>query len=143
MSAWKVLLSIDGTASGTSADADAVSAYAGGTWLLTVNFGSDYPFRAPQIRFVTPIYHCNISSDGNICMPELTDQWSPALSVAHLLCGIEALLLHPNADDPLDCIKAQILRDERAEYMSNARGHTKMYASEPRESLMETYQLQG
>ena len=38
--------------------------YEGGTWILTCQFPQDYPFRAPGIRFITPMYHCNVSADG-------------------------------------------------------------------------------
>ena len=138
-----MLLSFDGAAAAHNTHKDTIGAYAGGVWLLTIKFGADYPFKPPTVRFVTPIYHCNISSDGNICMPELADQWSPAFSVAHLLQAIESLLLDPCPDDPLDCIKAQVLRDDRAEYMINVREHTKMHAFEPREGLVEKYHLQG
>jgi hypothetical protein len=42
--------------------------YSGYNWLLSVEFHpSAYPFRPPAVRFVTPIYHCNISDDGKIC----------------------------------------------------------------------------
>jgi ubiquitin-protein ligase len=44
------------TAGAGSSGADAVSAYAGGAWwLLAVSFGSNYPLKPPQVRFVTPV----------------------------------------------------------------------------------------
>ena len=38
--------------------------YAGGCWLAYVRFPIDYPMMGPEIRFVTPIHHCNVNTHG-------------------------------------------------------------------------------
>ena len=71
----------------------------------------------------------------------LKEQWSPALSISKLLLAIEQLLVDPNPDDPLDCTKAQVLRDDRAKYMAEARKHTQQHAAAPRSELVQAYSL--
>lgn len=41
--------------------------YFGGCWLLYIEFTQHYPHQPPILRFQTPIYHCNVNSDGKIC----------------------------------------------------------------------------
>jgi ubiquitin-conjugating enzyme E2 D/E len=44
------------------------SFYEDGIYLISCKFPKDYPKRPPTMRFVTPIYHCNISFSGIICL---------------------------------------------------------------------------
>ena len=68
------------------------SPYAGGVFFLNIHFPTDYPFKPPKMTFTTRIYHCNINSNGSICLDILKDQWSPALTVSKVLLSISSLL---------------------------------------------------
>jgi ubiquitin-conjugating enzyme E2 D len=103
--------------------------YEGGTWVVTIDFPSDYPFKPPKVRFVTRFYHCNISTDGGICLDILKDQWSPALTISKVFLSLSSLATGPNPDDPLDACKAQLYRDNRGRYEQEAQEWTRKYAS--------------
>jgi len=118
---------------------DLPGAYAGGTWVLTVEFPADYPFKPPRVRFATPIYHCNVSSGGGICLDVLKDGWHPALTVARVLASVRALVEDPNAEDPMDAFKGQQCRDDRAAYDAAVREHTQRHAALTPAELQEKY----
>ena len=42
------------------------SDYAGGKYELLVEFKVDYPYENPKIKFITPIYHCNVKDNGEL-----------------------------------------------------------------------------
>jgi len=91
------------------------SPYHGGIFFLEIHFPSDYPFKPPKVSFKTRIYHCNINSNGNICLDILKDQWSPALTISKVLLSICSLLTDPNPNDPLvGSIAQQYLADREA-----------------------------
>jgi ubiquitin-conjugating enzyme E2 D len=104
------------------------SPYSGGVFFLDIHFPADYPFKPPKVHFTTRIYHCNINSNGGICLDILKDQWSPALTISKVLLSICSLLTDPNPDDPLVPDIAQLLKTDRTRHDSTAREWTSKYA---------------
>merc|ERR1712070_735886 len=103
--------------------------YEGGVFFLNIAFPSDYPFKPPKCHFTTKIYHCNISSNGSICLDILKDQCSPALTIAKVLLSISSLLTDPNPADPLVPEIAHVYKTNKAEYEKTAREWTSKYAT--------------
>merc|ERR1711924_237684 len=79
------------------------SPYEAGTFLLSIRFHPGHPYMPPRIRFITKLYHCNVSSDtGALSIDMLADQWSPALTIGKVIMGIMSLLPHPNPGVPFE-----------------------------------------
>ena len=104
------------------------SPYEGGVFFLNITFPSDYPFKPPKIQFTTKIYHCNINSNGSICLDILKDQWSPALTLSKVLLSISSLLTDPNPNDPLEPSIANLLKNDPKKHEQFAREWTQKYA---------------
>jgi ubiquitin-conjugating enzyme E2 D/E len=102
--------------------------YEGGIFALDISFPPEYPSKPPKVRFVTRIYHANVSDDGGICLDILRDQWSPVLSIAKVLLSISSLLTDPNPDHGLRPDAVKQLRSDRPSYDRTAKEWTAKYA---------------
>ena len=96
------------------------SPYAGGVFFLNIHFPTAYPFKPPKVTFTTRIYHCNVNSNGSICLDILKDQWSPALTISKVLLSISSLMTDANPDDPLVPEIAHLFKTNRAKHDENA-----------------------
>eukprot|EP00026_Physarum_polycephalum_P006050 Phypoly_transcript_06090.p1 GENE.Phypoly_transcript_06090~~Phypoly_transcript_06090.p1 ORF type:complete len:579 (+),score=89.06 Phypoly_transcript_06090:90-1826(+) len=117
------------------------TSYEGGIWVVTFSFPSDYPFRPPRVLFITPIYHCNISDQGRVCLDILQNHWSPNLTVEKVMQSLTALLQEPNPDDALDAWKASIARTDRPRYEQEIKNHTKAHACASEDDARQRYNL--
>ena len=79
------------------------SAYENGTYEVEINVTKEYPHKAPKARFITKVWHPNISSvTGCICLNLLNGDWQLVDNLATLMGSIKALLICAEPNDPQD-----------------------------------------
>lgn len=103
--------------------------YEGGIFKIDIIFPPEYPFDPPSIKFITPIYHCNISERGLICLDILKKKWSPILTISKVLLSLCSLLSDPNPDDPLRNEIAREYKEDKIKHDEIAKRYTLRYAS--------------
>jgi ubiquitin-conjugating enzyme (huntingtin interacting protein 2) len=97
--------------------------------LLEIKIPDTYPFNPPKVRFVTRIWHPNISSvTGAICLDILKDQWAAAMTLRTVLLSIQALLASAEPDDPQDAVVANQYKNHFQVYKKTARHWTNVFA---------------
>lgn len=116
--------------------------YAHGCWLLWIRFPHSFPDTPPEVRFKTPILHCNINSTGRVCHSILDRNWTPDTSVKRIFDCVYGLLLNPDVEDPLDSNLALDSYDDSGTYQVRIVEHTKAHASTPPEVLSAQMLLQ-
>jgi ubiquitin-conjugating enzyme E2 G1 len=103
--------------------------YEGGFFKALLDFPDDYPNKPPKMRFVTPIWHPNISTDGDVCISILhepgedrwgyetpQERWLPVHTVETIITSVISMLAEPNADSPANVDAAKEFRHNYTEF---------------------------
>eukprot|EP00727_Mastigamoeba_balamuthi_P005757 m51a1_g1800 putative C-tail anchored protein (1599) ;mRNA; r:437863-444175 len=113
------------------------SPYAGGCWVIYVQFPDAFPLIAPEVRFVTPIKHCNVNPHGKICHSVFGRNWTSDTTMATALDCVYGLLLVPETQDPLDSNLAHQFFADRSAYDTAISDHVRAHANRPMQAWSE------
>merc|ERR1712224_618865 len=92
-----------------------------------------WPEQSPEIRFVTPIRHCNVNPHGRVCHSILDRNYTQDTSIQSILNCLFGLLLNPVYEDPLDSTLALQFYEASGVYEDSIRRHVARHASRSRE----------
>ncbi|CZR54739.1 probable ubiquitin--protein ligase [Phialocephala subalpina] len=113
--------------------------YEGGTYVVDVILPNEYPFKPPQMKFKTKLWHPNVSSQtGAICLDTLGTAWSPVLTIKSALLSLQSLLSTPEPKDPQDAEVASMLMKNPDQFQRVAREWAIKYANAPKSTQWET-----
>ncbi|CAD8106696.1 unnamed protein product [Paramecium primaurelia] len=110
--------------------------YEGGVFILYLQFDENYPNKPPNLRFLTPIYHCNINSQGRICHSILDRNYTLDTTILQIFSAIFGLLMTPEPDDPLDTTIASEYLENLALYQNKAKAYTQEHAKKPLDEVI-------
>ena len=98
---------------------------------LHLSLPTEYPFKPPTLSFKTKIYHPNVTNDdkGSMCLGMLrADEWKPSSKIDAVLSFARTLLLEPQPDDAVEGGIAREYKENKKEFIKNAKAWTKQYA---------------
>ena len=114
------------------------TSYKNGLFILSITFPKDYPQKAPEVCFLTPIYHVNVNpkwpafagaeSLGHVCISTL-NWWKPEYTMREVLTNIFALFYLGNPESPYGLDRADEFRNNRAVYEEKIKKFTRKYAN--------------
>ena len=94
-----------------------------------MEFSNDYPSKPPKCKFVPPLYHPNVYTNGNICLSILNTDWRPAITVKQMILGIQDLLDDPNMSSPAQSEAYNCRKKSPAKYKAKIKALAKKHAA--------------
>ena len=102
--------------------------YEGRKYCLEIFYPDKYPFKPPDAKFLTKIWHPNVSPvTGTISL----DGWSPAMTLEALLLHLQALLRDPDLNNPYDTFVTDQYTHSRDIFILTAKHWSNVYAGGP------------
>ena len=93
------------------------SPFVGGKFTVSIDFQDNYPFKCPNVKFLTKIYHPNVKTDtGEICDEMLKNVWVPTLDARYIISTLQDLIANPTTDSPLEAEIANQFQFNRAKF---------------------------
>ncbi|KAG0138404.1 ubiquitin-conjugating enzyme/RWD-like protein [Tuber indicum] len=107
--------------------------YEGGEFVVDIKLPDNYPFMPPRMKFITKIWHPNVSSQtGAICLDTLSQKWSPVLTIKTALLSLQSLLDAPEPTDPQDAEVAQQMIKNPGAFRVKAQEWAHRFAGAPK-----------
>jgi ubiquitin-conjugating enzyme E2 R len=117
-----------------------------------MTFSNNYPYSPPTFKFLEPIFHPNIYSDGKLCISILhapgedeqsgesaSERWSPLQGVESVLRSILLLLDDPEISSPANVDAGVMYRDNRTQYIAKAKAAVEASKKDiPKDFVMPT-----
>ncbi|XP_041376583.1 uncharacterized protein LOC121389041 [Gigantopelta aegis] len=104
------------------------SPYEGGIFLLYLQIPQSYPMRPPKVRFITKMFHPNISRHGDVGLDSIHHNWSLALTISKVLVSIQSLLTDPYCSVCMEPAIGKLYKKNFPEFERIARLWTWKYA---------------
>ncbi|KAL6121715.1 hypothetical protein NUSPORA_01324 [Nucleospora cyclopteri] len=95
--------------------------YEGGTFSLVLTFDDEYPQHAPEVCFLSKMFHPNVYPNGDLCLDILKNKWSPSYNVTAILLSVQSLLNDPNINSPANMEAAEMYEKNKEEYKKKVR----------------------
>eukprot|EP01083_Nonionella_stella_P026174 72037_1 len=103
--------------------------YEGGKFKINIIFSDDYPMKAPELQFITKVYHPSVKTDdGKVCPEVIGKDWAPTLNVGYILETVIQMLVNPQPDSPLEPEIAEMLVKDKKKFDKTAKQWTKKHA---------------
>ena len=104
--------------------------YEGGFYKIECRFFEDYPESAPQLKFVTRIFHCNVGErTGHICINSIKNNWSPSLTMEDVFNHIIVLLYKQNPESPMNKTAAKLYVEDKKKFLEKVKEYKIKYAN--------------
>lgn len=104
--------------------------FLGGKFVVNLDFNDNYPFKNPKVKYLTKIYHPNVSAEGQICMQAIENNWVPTRNANFVIEYLLTMIKAPEPENPQDNDIAEVYKNKYAQWQATAAEWTVQYATQ-------------
>ena len=111
------------------------TSYKGGIFYFKIKFSQNYPKSAPEIIFLTPIYHVNVNHINSPSTPlghvffSFLNHWNEEYKIREILIKLYTIFYLSNPNSPFGDDRANEIRYNRQLFEEKVKYFTKKYAN--------------
>ncbi|EPR78053.1 Ubiquitin conjugating enzyme E2 [Spraguea lophii 42_110] len=94
--------------------------YNGREFVFHLKIPIEYPFKPPKLICMTPIFHPNIDSEGNVCLEIIREKWTCALGIQNIIVSAVTLFFEFNGDNALNIEAGDMFVSNYDEFVKKA-----------------------
>ncbi|MFX1519593.1 MAG: ubiquitin-conjugating enzyme family protein [Promethearchaeota archaeon] len=102
--------------------------YEGGVFEIEIEIPRQFPFAAPQVKWLTETWHPNIYRE-KVCVGILGKDWSPSNSLVDVIETLRILLAAPNPTNPLNTAAANQMQNDLERFKKTIKDYIERYAT--------------
>ena len=103
--------------------------YEGGHFILSITLPEQYPFKPPEAKFDTKIYHPNVLKDsGEICKDMYQTGWGPVKNIRWVIELILSFLINPVPEHSVEVDISRQMVEAPEAFEATARQWVQQYA---------------
>ena len=99
--------------------------YHNNKYKIDITIPLKYPNEPPVVKFISSIFHPNISINGAVCLNILRSppngDWKPSINLPNVILCIHNLLSYPNPQDPLNYEAGKLYDEDKDAFNLRAR----------------------
>ena len=119
------------------------SPYENKWWYLKISLPNEYPFKPPQIGFVSVPYHLNVSKEGRICLDSIQSNYLYSNRIVNFIVEIKKMLSSPSIEKVVDLTIYDTFLNNRPFYEQLARDSTNLNAKDNFMDFMQEPKIDG
>ncbi|KAL1110467.1 hypothetical protein AAG570_007995 [Ranatra chinensis] len=104
------------------------SPYEGGLFYLYLQVPYSYPMTPPIVKFLTRIFHPNVSRHGDVGIDSIHHNWTLALTISKILISVQSLLTDPFCEVCMEPGVGKLYMKDKIAFGNIARTWTWKYA---------------
>ena len=102
--------------------------YENNIYKLSIKFPQDFPRSPPSIKFITKIFHPNVSTKGDVCVSSIGSLWNENNDIITILYSIFKMLKTPNLEHGINEEAINLCKNDINSFNLKVKEYNELYS---------------